>query len=213
MPILTGVASEAERERLEHRLVEFVPVNRTFSVGEFMPLAHREIDDALAAGRTPIVVGGTGLYLRAALSDLDLKPPPSAGPAQAARGRGGQRRRRRRCTRASRVRAPQAAAKVAAGRPQPRDPPARAARDGRARGRGAAGRVAALDGGHAPPDAARRPDDGPGRALRADRPARRRDGRRGRARGGEGRARGGRVGDRAQGARLRGAARSATSTR
>jgi tRNA dimethylallyltransferase len=78
MPILTGVASEAERERLEHRLVEFVPINATFSVGEYMPLAHAEIDDALAAGRTPIVVGGTGLYLRAALSDLDLRPPPSA---------------------------------------------------------------------------------------------------------------------------------------
>ena len=55
-----------------------MPINRTFSVGEYMPLAHREIDDALAAGRTPIVVGGTGLYLRAALSELDLKPPPSA---------------------------------------------------------------------------------------------------------------------------------------
>lgn len=76
MPILTGVASAAEREQLEHRLIEFVPVKRTFSVGEFMPLAHQEIDDALAAGRTPIVVGGTGLYLRAALSELDLKPPP-----------------------------------------------------------------------------------------------------------------------------------------
>ena len=79
MPILTGVATETERRQLEHRLVEFVPINRTFSVGEYMPLAHREIDDALAAGRTPIVVGGTGLYLRAALSELDLKPPPAAG--------------------------------------------------------------------------------------------------------------------------------------
>jgi tRNA dimethylallyltransferase len=78
MPILTGIATEAERERLEHRLVEFVPINRTFSVGEYMPLAHGEIDGAIAAGRTPIVVGGTGLYLRAALSELDLKPPPSA---------------------------------------------------------------------------------------------------------------------------------------
>jgi tRNA dimethylallyltransferase len=78
IPILTGVANAHEREKLEHRLVEFVPINRTFSVGEYMPLAHREIDDALAAGRTPIVVGGTGLYLRAALSDLDLKPPPPA---------------------------------------------------------------------------------------------------------------------------------------
>ena len=78
MPLLTGAASEAEQEKLEHRLIGFVPIGHTFSVGEFMPLAHREIDDALAAGRTPIVVGGTGLYLRAALSQLDLKPPPSA---------------------------------------------------------------------------------------------------------------------------------------
>jgi tRNA dimethylallyltransferase len=75
---LTGAASEAEREKLEHRLIGFVPINRTFSVGEFMPLAHREIDGALASGRTPIVVGGTGLYLRAALSELDLRPPPPA---------------------------------------------------------------------------------------------------------------------------------------
>ena len=44
-----------------------------------MPLAHHEIDAALAAGRRPIVVGGTGLYLRAALTDLDLRPPPAAG--------------------------------------------------------------------------------------------------------------------------------------
>ncbi len=41
-----------------------------------MPRAHAEIDAALEAGRRPIVVGGTGLYLRAALTDLDLKPPP-----------------------------------------------------------------------------------------------------------------------------------------
>lgn len=73
---LTGVASETEQTRLEHRLVSFVPIDQEFSVGEFMPLAHREIDEALAEGRRPIVVGGTGLYLRAALTDLDLKPPP-----------------------------------------------------------------------------------------------------------------------------------------
>jgi tRNA dimethylallyltransferase len=41
-----------------------------------MPLAHREIDGARAGGRRPIVVGGTGLYLRAALTDLSLQPPP-----------------------------------------------------------------------------------------------------------------------------------------
>jgi tRNA dimethylallyltransferase len=73
---LTGVATEREQARLEHRLVSFVPVEQEFSVGEFMPRAHAEIDDALAAGRRPIVVGGTGLYLRAALTELELKPPP-----------------------------------------------------------------------------------------------------------------------------------------
>ncbi len=76
---LTGVATAEEQARLEHRLVGFVPVTQPFSVGDYMPLAHAEIDAALAAGRRPIVVGGTGLYLRAALAELSLvKLPPEA---------------------------------------------------------------------------------------------------------------------------------------
>jgi tRNA dimethylallyltransferase len=73
---LTGAATPPEQARLEHRLLSFVPLESEFSVGEFMPRAHAEIDAALASGRRPIVVGGTGLYLRAALTDLSLKPPP-----------------------------------------------------------------------------------------------------------------------------------------
>jgi tRNA dimethylallyltransferase len=76
MEILTGVASPAQQARLEHRLICFVPIDARFSVGEYAGLAHAEIDGLLAAGRTPIVVGGTGLYLRAALADLDLRPAP-----------------------------------------------------------------------------------------------------------------------------------------
>jgi tRNA dimethylallyltransferase len=77
--VLTGVASAEQRTQLEHRLVEFVPVTQTFNVGEYMPLAHAEVDRALEAGRTPIVVGGTGLYLRAAMAELSLvKAPPEA---------------------------------------------------------------------------------------------------------------------------------------
>lgn len=72
LSVLTGGASAEEQARLEHRLVGFVPVTRPFSVGDYMPLAHAEIDAALAAGRRPIVVGGTGLYLRAALGELSL---------------------------------------------------------------------------------------------------------------------------------------------
>jgi tRNA dimethylallyltransferase len=76
---LTGVATAEERSRLEHRLVEFVPVTEPFSVGDYMPLAHAEVDRALETGRRPIVVGGTGLYLRAALAQLSLvKVPPGA---------------------------------------------------------------------------------------------------------------------------------------
>jgi tRNA dimethylallyltransferase len=73
---LTGVASAAEQAALEHRLVSFLPVDATFSAGHYAQLAHAEIDALLAAGRRPIVVGGTGLYLRAALCELDLRPPP-----------------------------------------------------------------------------------------------------------------------------------------
>jgi tRNA dimethylallyltransferase len=77
LEVLTGAASAAERAQLEHRLLGFVPVTETFNVGQYMPLAHAEVDAALAAGRAPIVVGGTGLYLRAAVAELSLV---TAGP-------------------------------------------------------------------------------------------------------------------------------------
>ncbi len=80
---LTGAATAVERQRLEHRLLSFVDPRDTFSAGEFARRAHAEIDSALAAGRRPLVVGGTGLYLQAALTDLELRPPPD--PAVRAR--------------------------------------------------------------------------------------------------------------------------------
>ncbi|HEU0023922.1 MAG TPA: tRNA (adenosine(37)-N6)-dimethylallyltransferase MiaA [Thermoleophilaceae bacterium] len=73
---LTGAARADEQGRLEHRLLSFVRVQESFSAGAFAERAHAEIDGALAAGRVPIVVGGTGLYLQAALTDLELRPPP-----------------------------------------------------------------------------------------------------------------------------------------
>jgi tRNA dimethylallyltransferase len=76
---LTGVATQAERGELEHRLLSFLPPDAAFSAGQYAELAHAEIDDLLAQGRRPIVVGGTGLYLRAALTELDLRPPPPEG--------------------------------------------------------------------------------------------------------------------------------------
>ncbi len=79
LEILTGVPDKAQRARLEHRLVSFRPIDARFSVAEYGQLAHAEIDALLGAGAAVIVVGGTGLYLRAALAELTLRPPPPEG--------------------------------------------------------------------------------------------------------------------------------------
>jgi tRNA dimethylallyltransferase len=73
LPILTNQPSEPTR------MVGIWPLDREASVGEYAPLAHAAIDEILAAGRTPVVVGGTGLYLRAALAELSLPPAPPPG--------------------------------------------------------------------------------------------------------------------------------------
>jgi tRNA dimethylallyltransferase len=77
LPILTN---QPERPT---RLVGIWPLEHEGSVGDYQHLAHAAIDEALAAGRTPVVVGGTGLYFRAALAELDL--PPAAAPDARAR--------------------------------------------------------------------------------------------------------------------------------
>lgn len=76
LEILTGTPSPAERVALEHRLISFVPLDRRFDVAQYARRAHAEIDGLLAQGRLPIVIGGTGLYLRAALTELSLRPAP-----------------------------------------------------------------------------------------------------------------------------------------
>src|SRR5436190_7448148 len=58
------------------RLVAVWPLSHEGSVGEFAELAHRAIDELLAQGRVPVLAGGTGLYVRAALVDLGLPPAP-----------------------------------------------------------------------------------------------------------------------------------------
>jgi tRNA dimethylallyltransferase len=73
LPILTNQSEHSAR------LLGIWPLDHEGSVGEYQQLAHAAIDEILSLGRTPIVVGGTGLYLRAALADLDIPPSPSPG--------------------------------------------------------------------------------------------------------------------------------------
>ena len=72
LPILTN---QPERPT---RLVGIWPLDHEGSVAEYAELAHAAVDEILAAGRTPVVAGGTGLYLRAALAELGV--PPAAPP-------------------------------------------------------------------------------------------------------------------------------------
>jgi tRNA dimethylallyltransferase len=73
LPILTNQPSAPTR------LVGIWELDHESSVAEYQRLAHAAIDDALDAGSTPLVVGGTGLYLRSALSALELPPAPEPG--------------------------------------------------------------------------------------------------------------------------------------
>src|SRR5436190_10380307 len=71
LPILTAQPARPTR------LVGIWPLTHEGSVAEYAERAHAAIDELLGAGKTPVVAGGTGLYLRAALADLGLPPAPT----------------------------------------------------------------------------------------------------------------------------------------
>ena len=73
LPILTNQSSYPTK------LVAVWNLGHEASVAEYQNIAHEEVDAALEAGKVPIVVGGTGLYLRAALAGLRLPPRPPRG--------------------------------------------------------------------------------------------------------------------------------------
>ncbi len=66
----------AERAEVRYHLVGDLDLHEDSTAGGYAARAHAAIDGILAAGRLPIVAGGTGLYLRAALCDLEMRPPP-----------------------------------------------------------------------------------------------------------------------------------------
>src|SRR5688500_4002749 len=78
LEVWVGPPTPEGTESLEHRLAGIADPSEEFSAGRFADLAHAEIDSLLGEGKRPIVVGGTGLYLRAALAALELRPPVPA---------------------------------------------------------------------------------------------------------------------------------------
>jgi tRNA dimethylallyltransferase len=73
LPILTN------QPESRTRLVAICGLSHEFSVGEYAKLAHDEIDELVRSNGAAVVSGGTGLYLRAALVDLELPPAAESG--------------------------------------------------------------------------------------------------------------------------------------
>ncbi|WP_346777218.1 tRNA (adenosine(37)-N6)-dimethylallyltransferase MiaA [Streptomyces sp. HNM0575] len=82
MDIGTAKLPRSEREGVPHRLLDVWDVTVTASVAEYQRLARAEIDRLLAAGRVPVLVGGSGLYVRGAIDAMDF---PGTDPAVRAR--------------------------------------------------------------------------------------------------------------------------------
>ena len=77
LPILTN---QPERPT---RLVAIRPLGDEMSSARSQSLAHEAIDGLVDERTTAVVAGGTGLYLRAALADLDVPPPAAPEPGSA----------------------------------------------------------------------------------------------------------------------------------
>jgi tRNA dimethylallyltransferase len=72
MDIGTAKLSLAERRGVPHHLLDIWPVTQAASVAEYQQIASGVIDDIVARGKVPVLVGGSGLYVRAALGDLEF---------------------------------------------------------------------------------------------------------------------------------------------
>jgi tRNA dimethylallyltransferase len=77
MDIGTGKLSKQEMEGIEHYMIDLVSPSKNFSAGEFASMADEKIDEIRERGNLPIVVGGTGLYLKALLQGLFKTPARS----------------------------------------------------------------------------------------------------------------------------------------
>jgi tRNA dimethylallyltransferase len=78
MDVATGKPSREERLAVRHHLVDVVDPDDRYDAARFRREAAAAIEQIRARGRLPVVVGGTGLYIRALLRGLDPAPPADA---------------------------------------------------------------------------------------------------------------------------------------
>ncbi len=86
-PIITAQPSEAERQVCPHELYGFMDTSQAVSAGRFGDQAREAVSEALAQGRLPLLVGGTGLYLRGLTRGFAPIPPIPAKIREAVQAR------------------------------------------------------------------------------------------------------------------------------
>jgi len=78
IPVITAQPTKVELQQAPHRLYGFISVREPFSVAIWLEAVQREIKDILAQGKTPILVGGTGMYIKALLDGIAQVPEISS---------------------------------------------------------------------------------------------------------------------------------------
>ena len=87
LDIGTAKPSPADRERVPHHLIDILEPQEVYSAGDFARRAQEVITDIQGRGRMPVVVGGSGLYLRALFAGISPIPPGDPGVRQELRER------------------------------------------------------------------------------------------------------------------------------
>ncbi|MDH4138372.1 MAG: tRNA (adenosine(37)-N6)-dimethylallyltransferase MiaA, partial [Anaerolineae bacterium] len=82
MDIGTDKPTAEERQRVPHHLVDLVEPDEEFTLAQYQGTAYAAIDDVLARGRVPLLVGGTGLYIKAVVEGWSI---PRVRPNEALR--------------------------------------------------------------------------------------------------------------------------------
>lgn len=73
MNIATAKVTEEEKEGIIHHLFDIREINEDYSIYEYQKDAREKIDDIISRGKTPILVGGTGLYIKSLLYNYEFK--------------------------------------------------------------------------------------------------------------------------------------------
>ena len=69
----TAKVTKEEMDGIPHHLVDFVDIEEEFSVADYKKMCYEKIGEILQRGKTPIIVGGTGLYMSAVILNMDFK--------------------------------------------------------------------------------------------------------------------------------------------